>query len=169
MARPATFLKQNWGLEKKNQKKTQKKTFKKIQQKPKLVPIKNKWVKHRRFICSKIPQHCRVPAVPTQTGTRGCSLRGHSFALLWWQLEGACQLLPPASTSLPQQAPAAPCASQINTMAVTQQKELVPDNPNPSLSIYSSPVPSILLPCPKRLKKKKKNQEVVTFQIHSGI
>lgn len=59
-----------------------------------------------------------------------------------------------AATSLHLPAPAPPaalpCASQMNTTAVTQQKELVPDNPNPSLSIYGSPAPFILLPCPKR-------------------
>lgn len=66
---------------------------------------------HRHFSCSKIPQHGRAPAVPTQTGTRGCLLRGHSFALLWWQLKGACQSQPGAPSWPHCHKPSSPCPS----------------------------------------------------------
>lgn len=63
------------------------------------------------------------------------------------------------ATSLHLPAPAPPaallCASQINTVAVTQQKELVPDNPSPSLSIYGS---FHFVTLPQKVKKKRKSR-----------
>lgn len=140
-----------------------KKHLKKIQQNLKLVPIKKR-VNTGASAASKSPstaepqwyQHKQEQEAAHWGATALLFFGGNSKGLVSPSLEHPAGH---AATSLHLPAPAPPaalpCASQMNTTAVTQQKELVPDNPNPSLSIYGSPAPSILLPCPKRLKKKK--------------
>lgn len=116
---------------------------KKIQWELKLVPIKNKWVNTGASAAPKSPstaepqqdQHKLQQELLTE-GPQLCSpLVATQRGLLvpaW-----STQLATASSLHLPAPAPPAalPGASQRNTTAVTQQKELVPDIPSPSLSI----------------------------------
>lgn len=124
---------------------------------------------HRRFSCSKIPQHCRAPAVPTQTAARAAhwgatallSSGGNSKGLISPSLEhpaGHCQQPPPpcpSTTCSPTR-----CLSKKHHGCHTAERT-GPRHSQPIPVHLCSLAPSLLLPCPKRLKK---NQEIKKLQ-----